>query len=269
MFTTRSTCLPGPVTDLLHLAGDAVSPAECAVLLVGHGSSRRPAAAASVERHADSLRAMGVFGEVHTAFLVGGDSAPLDVFRRIDRNAIAIVPMMMCAGWTALQVIPKALGFGSDGSLDTTRRIVTCRPIGLQPALAELIGKRVAGWAALRGIMTDAVTLLLIAHGSAKYSASHDATERQASRLRAMGTFRNVATAYLEQSPRVTDVLATLSGPTAVVGFFAAPGHHATLDIEALLSGFAGNSFTDLGPIGDDHEIPALVRSVVVDRLSG
>lgn len=268
MFTTRSICPPGPVTDRLRFAGSAMSLGECAVLLVGHGSSRRPAAAASLERHADTLRATGVFGEVHTTILIGGCRAPDEVFRRIDRNTIAIVPMMMCAGWTTLQVVPKALRLGLEGSVHHARRIVTCHPIGQQPALAALIARRAVGAARQLGIAADTVTALLVAHGSARYSASHDATELQASRLRATGTFRKVVAAYLEQPPRLKDVLATLPGPTVVIGFFAAPGHHATSDVEALLSERSGDGFTYLGPIGDDHAIPALVRRVIGDHLS-
>lgn len=268
MFTTRSTCQPGPVTDRVRFAGDAASAASCAVMLVGHGSSRRPAAAACLERHARALRAMGVFGTVHTAFLIGGSSAPADVLQRIEQDPVVIVPMMMCPGWTALQVIPKALGLGPIGPLDKGRRIVMCQPIGLQPALAQLIGRRALEGAAARGISADSVTLLLIAHGSTRYSASQDAAELQATRLRKMAAFRKVETAYLEQSPRVPDILATLGGPTVAVGLFAAPGHHATVDLEALLSEYFAGDVTNLGPIGDDHEIPALVRSVVEDRLS-
>ena len=258
MFTTRSASRPEPATD----RPAAVRLADCAVVLVGHGSSKRPAASLSLERHAAALRASGAIGEVHTISLIGGRTTPAEVLQRIGRETIAIVPMMMCAGWTTREVIPEALGLAGDGRPAEGRRIVVCGPVGLHPDLARLIAERAAD-AAPPGVPSRSVTLLLIAHGSTRNAASHDATELQAGRLRAMERFRAVATAYLEQPPRLAEVVARLIPPVVAIGLFAAPGHHATRDVAAVLNEPPAGGISDLGPIGDDAAIPGLLLRMV------
>ena len=265
MFTTKSVSRPEPAID----GRAAPRLADCAVLLVGHGSSKRPAASLSLERHATALRASGGIGEVHTVSLIGGRTAPGEVLQRIGRKTIAIVPMMMCDGWTTREVIPEILGLGGDGPRADGRRIVICGPVGLHPDLARLIAERAADATALTGAPTGSATLLLIAHGSTRNAASHDATELQAGRLRSMGRFRAVATAYLEQAPRLAEVVAGLIPPVVAVGLFAAPGQHATRDVAAVLNKHPAGGISDLGPIGDDAAIPRLLLQMVESHLHG
>ncbi|NWG24321.1 MAG: hypothetical protein HXY30_07895 [Pseudorhodoplanes sp.] len=238
----------------------------CAVLLIGHGSSKRPGAAASLARHAEALRAMGTFGEVEAACLIGGSETPAAALARVTRDQAVVVPMMMCAGWTARQLIPQALGL--DGGTIPARRIVVCDPLGLHPAFAGLIASRAADRAAVLGVPARSVTLLLIAHGSTRSPASQEATELQAARIRAMERFRAVTCAYLEQPPRLADVLTTLVRPVIAVGCFAAPGHHAIVDSSVVLHKQAQGGVIDLGPIGDDSAIPTLVLDMVASKLS-
>jgi sirohydrochlorin ferrochelatase len=236
-----------------------------AVLLIGHGSSKRPGAAASLVRHANALRSTGRFGEVAAAALIGGSETPAAALARLTRDTAVIVPVMMCAGWTTRQVIPQALGLGAGGA--AVRRTVVCDPLGLHPAFAALMARRAADCAALFGVSAASVTLLLIAHGSTKSAASQQATEAQAARIRAMGRFRGVTTAFLEQQPRLADVLATLVRPVIAVGCFAAPGHHATVDSAVILQTQAAGGVIDLGPIGDDPAIPDLIQQMVVEKI--
>jgi sirohydrochlorin cobaltochelatase len=262
MFTTRSASLPEPAT---RKAGFVPALQDHAVLLVGHGSSKQPAAAASLERHTQALRAMGTFAAVHTALLVGG-APPAQALRQIGHETIAVMPVMMCAGWTTAKMVPDALGLRG-GSRPGHGTVVTCEPLGLHPGLARLIADRAADQAAAFGISTAAATLLLVAHGSQRSTASFDATERQAARLRAMGRFRTVRTAYLEQAPRPAHRPAAAVVPVIIAGLFAAPGHHATRDVAAALAACPRPFVRYLGPIGDDPGVAQLLWEIIADRM--
>lgn len=233
-----------------------------AVLLIGLGSSRREAAAAALNRHADALRAMDCFREVHVAALARGDD-PAELLRSVETETVAVVPMMMCAGWIAQQVLPP-LEAGGRGR----HRLLVCEPIGMHPAFGALMQRRAEDYVAGSGLEAAEVTLLLIAHGTLRNPSSAATTEAHAERIRAGGRFRAVATGYLDQPPSIAEALAPLAAPILAVGCFAAPGHHATHDVATGLATRPGDGVTYLGPMGEDPAVPGLVRRIVEDRLA-
>ncbi|MDZ3836417.1 MAG: CbiX/SirB N-terminal domain-containing protein [Rhodospirillales bacterium] len=237
-------------------------PEHPAVLLVGLGSSRRATAAAALNRHADALRRMGCFGEVLVAALAGGDE-PAEVLRRASASTVVVVPMMMCAGWIAQQVLPP-LQAASHGR----RSILLCEPIGMHPAFASLMQRRAEEHVAHLELRPGEVTLLLIAHGTLRNPSSAATTERHAAALQHSGRFRQVVTAYLDQPPRIAEALAPLPAPIVAIGCFAAPGHHATHDVASGLASRPGNGVSYLGAIGEDEAVPLLVREMVESRLA-
>jgi sirohydrochlorin ferrochelatase len=233
-----------------------------AVLLIGLGSSRRAAAAAALKRHAEALKAMGCFSGVHVAALAGGDE-PGQVLDQANGHTVVVVPMMMCAGWIAQQVLPPLEADG--GGL---RRLLLCDPLGMNPAFGALMQRRAEEHAARSHLPTNEVTLLLIAHGTLRNPSSAATTETHAATIRGTGRFRAVATGYLDQPPRIAEALAPLAPPILAVGCFAAPGHHATHDVATGLATRPGDGVTYLGPIGEDDAVPLLVRRIVEDRLA-
>jgi sirohydrochlorin cobaltochelatase len=233
-----------------------------AVLLIGLGSSRRASAAAALNRHAEALRAMGCFSDVHVAALAGGDE-PAQVLDQANGHTVVVAPMMMCAGWIAQQVL---LPLEADGG--GLRRLLLCDPLGMNPAFGALMQQRAEEHAARLGLATSEVTLLLIAHGTLRNPSSAATTERHAATIRSSGRFRQVVTAYLDQPPRIAEALAPLPSPIVAVGCFAAPGHHATHDVATGLAGRPGDGVSYLGPIGEDEAVPHLVRRMVEDRLA-
>lgn len=232
-----------------------------AVLLIGLGSSRRAAAAAALNRHAEALRDMGCFSGVHVAALAGGDE-PARLLEHANGHTVVVVPMMMCAGWIAQQVLPP---LAADGG---SRRLLVCDPLGMHPDFAVLMQRRAEEHAARLGLASSEVTLLLIAHGTLRNPSSAATTERHAAAIRASGRFRQVVTAYLDQPPSIAEALAPLPAPVVAVGCFAAPGHHATHDVATGLASRPGNGVSYLGPIGEDEAVPGLVRRMVEDRLA-
>jgi sirohydrochlorin cobaltochelatase len=65
-------------------------PAATTLLLVGHGTEKHRASAASAEAHARRLRADGGFAEVATAFLDQAPTIPDALARRTVRRAVAV-----------------------------------------------------------------------------------------------------------------------------------------------------------------------------------
>lgn len=234
----------------------------CAVLLVGLGSSRRPGAAAALKRHAEALEAMRCFSSVQVAALAGGDE-PGRVLEQAKDETVVVVPMMMCAGWIAQQVLPPL-----QAKCQGRRSVLVCEPIGMHPALAALMQRRAEEHSACRRLSPHEVTLLLIAHGTLRNPSSAATTEAHAAAIRAASRFRQVVTAYLDQPPGITEALASLPAPIVAVGCFAAPGHHATHDVATGLASRPSGDVSYVGPIGEDSAVPLLVRQMVEDCLA-
>jgi sirohydrochlorin ferrochelatase len=205
---------------------------------------------------------MRCFSQVLVAALAGGDE-PAEVLRQAKASTVVVVPMMMCAGWIAQQVL-RPLQAASQGR----QSILLCEPIGMNPALATLMQRRAEEHVAHLELSLHEVTLLLIAHGTLRNPSSAATTEAHAAAIRASGRFRQVVSAYLDQPPGIAEALAPLPAPVVSIGCFAAPGHHATHDVETGLATRAGNGVSYLGPIGEDEAVPGLIRQIVDDRVA-
>jgi sirohydrochlorin ferrochelatase len=174
-----------------------------------------------------------------------------------------VVPILMCAGRHTLQELPRALGLHGEIALAALPSLHLCRPLGLHPALARLVAARAAEALARNHWTADQADILLIAHGSKISAASRRATELQAARLRALGLFGAVSTAFLEQKPFLPEALASMRGPVVAVGLFAARGMHADQDIMRMLADSRRTDVDYLGAIGADADIPDVIVDVV------
>ncbi len=228
------------------------------MILVGHGSVRCPGPSQQLERHAEALSRRGLFAEVRTATLYGG-SLPGKTLRSIESESVYVMPMFMCNGQYSQDRVPEAFGLSAAPAGSNGRKMHLCPPIGLDPGLAGLIARRATESLAERGISTGDARLLLIGHGSPNGSASRQATEAQALRVREMDVFDEVETAYLEEPPALADVLETLSGPVAAVALLATQGPHAREDIGRLIDDVGMAEIVYIGAIGGDEAIPELI----------
>lgn len=259
MSTTRSPFPPAPATEVEPgLRSDFPTWHRSALILVGHGSVRCPGPGRQLERHAEALARRGLFAEVRTATLFGG-SPPSDALRSVESESVYVMPMFMCNGQYTQDRVPEAFGLSAATARSNGRRMHLCPPIGLAPGLARLIAERAAERLAERGISAGDATLLLIGHGSPNGSASRQATETQASRVRKTAVFDKVETAYLEEPPALAEVLATLSGPVAAVALLATRGPHARDDIGRLIEDDGVSDIVHIGAIGGDEAIPELI----------
>jgi len=248
MSITRSISLLAPATDRPMWR-------EFGLLLIGHGSEHSDGPNQQLIRQVDHLRGLGVFADVQGAVLYGEPTLQ-SAMKALGDRPVHVMPMFMCDGLFTREIIPARI----DELQDDCRDITFETPIGLSDALGELIARRVSSRIAEDGFLETEVSVVLVGHGSTASDASWRATEHQAERLRILANLKSVTTAYLDQPPKLADVLAGLSGPVCVVGLFIADGLHAGGDIPAIIaqSGKAGD-ICYLGAIGRDPEIVELV----------
>ena len=77
-----------------------------------------------------------------------------------------------------------------------------------------------------------------------------------------MKRFADVRLALLEEAPFIDDLLKEISGPSAIVGMFAAPGGHAIDDVQDAMAKNSRSDMLNTGPIGAN---PRMIN-IVIDR---
>lgn len=143
---------------LLHRAREAapeVDFSRAALLVLGHGTPLDARSSQAVEAQVDALRAHGIFGEVHGAFM---ETPPkIGDWRSITncRDVIA-VPFFIADGLHSDEDIPRLLGIPGGGTAgDRERRnphrigdreLYYSRPVGTDPGMAEVILDQVHAW---------------------------------------------------------------------------------------------------------------------------
>ncbi len=238
-----------------------------AVVLAAHGSTRRPDANAVISRHAAQMRKTGPFQNISTVFLIG-DQPPSALQLENDIRTVLIVPFMMSDGFLANELSAQIADTVSTSSTDDRHapRIIVTPPVGTHKGITQLA--RHAGEKALVGAGFDPrkSTLVICAHGSKERPESRLAAEAHTDRLRHDGAFAHVTLAMLEEPPMLNAVLASLQGPAAVVGLFAAPGGHAIDDVKEAINQTGISSILDAGPVGVD---PGMADIAVMRALDG
>jgi sirohydrochlorin cobaltochelatase len=228
----------------------------CALLLAAHGERRAGATNAGLRRLAQDLAAAGVAGEVAVGFLNGAPSI-VEAMAAFHLPEVIVYPMFLAEGFFAGTRLPAAVGAAAG-----TRRVHILPPLGLDPALADLVAGKAAAAARDRGVAAEATTLVLLAHGSSRDAASREATMDLAARL---GGFAAVRIALLEEPPSLAEVLDGIAGPAVVVGLFAGEGLHGGEDLPDLI---AGRDVATAGIVGTWPEIAALVAAAVRRALA-
>jgi len=236
-----------PPKDSTQSATAKLNASRISLILVAHGSTRRPDAAFAVCRHAEEIRLRGIFADVDAAFLMGGRS-PDEAAAAVKTDTVILVPFMMIDGYLAGRA--EALlrdGLKAHGRTATVR---TSEAVGTHPRIAGLaadIGLQVL---TDRGLSAKAATLITVAHGSLRYPYSHIAAKAQTDAITFENRFKAVRLALLEEPPHLDAVLASTNGPAAVVGLFAAPGGHALDDVGDAIAASGRYDLFDGGPVG-------------------
>lgn len=238
---------------------------DAALLLVGHGAAAAPEAQAPTLRQAERLSRLGLFAEVRAAFLKG--AAPLEeALGGVAARTVFVVPNLMSNGHFARRVIPRRLGLNGPVTRRDGRLVVYCAPPGTDPALAGIVRERVAELCRENGLDLATASVLLVGHGSEKERAAGEAVRAHGEGLAKEGGFAAVRTAFLDEAPRLADLLAEdVKPPVVVVGMFAADGLHSERDLRDVLArtGGFGTRIFYTGAIGAEPAFCGLILAAV------
>ncbi|HSI83280.1 MAG: CbiX/SirB N-terminal domain-containing protein [Candidatus Methylacidiphilales bacterium] len=219
---------------------------QCALVLAGHGSTLNADSSAPTYQHSDTLRARGIFAEIHECFWKEEPNFR-NVLREVESKRIYIVPNFISSGYFTEQVIPREFGLtGPVTRAGDGREIFYCQAVGLHPSMTEVLLARarsvVAASVAARGpgneIEDPARTcaLFICGHGTSLNDNSLKIVHEQADIIRAMGVYAECHACAMEQKPLVADWRALTSLPNVVVvPFFISDGLHSYEDIPVLL----------------------------------
>lgn len=207
-----------------------------ALLIVGHGSTENPDSSVPYFDHADEIRQMGVFGEVHTCFWKEEPSMR-EAYYMIDAEEVYVVPDFISEGYFTQDVIPRELELTGPTTEVRGKTVHYCSPVGIHPSMTDLIlgqARAVAG-----DVDPRESTLFIVGHGTGFNKNSTKAVRDQVGFIKARGAeaqFAEVYDTYMEEPPFIADWAQMTKTPNAVVvPFFIADGLHSYQDIPVLL----------------------------------
>lgn len=219
---------------------------QSAILLIGHGSTLNPDSSAPTHRHASTLRARGLFGQVlvgfwkEEPFLAGA-------LRGAFLPEVFIVPLFISEGYFTEQVIPRELGLSPTGdpTFERTqilggRRVHYCGPVGTHPSMTQVILARakdvVERYPGPDCPEPSDCSLFITGHGTGNNENSRKAIEAQVDRIAGLNLYRDVHAIFMEEEPRVESCYdLAQTGNLVVVPFFISDGLHSYEDIPVLL----------------------------------
>ncbi|HRQ90710.1 MAG TPA: CbiX/SirB N-terminal domain-containing protein, partial [Bacteroidia bacterium] len=212
-----------------------ISKPDCALLILGHGSTENPDSSQPCWDHAATIAASGQFGSVHCAFWKEEPSFR-QIWPMIEEREVYIVPNFISEGYFTREVLPRELELEGHTTRRDGRTLHYCDPVGIHPAMTGLLTKR-----AYEILDTTArpeeTSLIVVGHGTPLNQKSTEAIRAQVAAIAASGApFARVLDAYMEEAPFVADWRDLADTPNVVVvPFFIADGLHSYQDIPVLL----------------------------------
>jgi uroporphyrin-III C-methyltransferase len=202
-----------------------------ALVLAAHGSRRRPEANAGVRRLAESLRGRRIFDEVAVAFHQGepGFDSVLD---EVGADEVTVVPLLTSAGHYNDVVLPKGLACNRRHA---EVRLRQTPPVGTHSGIAPLVARRVTELLRDAALGRDAVSLLIVGHGTPRHPESRGSTLQLAETLRRRRVAAEVLAGFLDDEPAVEQALSHAKHRNViVVPFLIGGGSHALEDLPEL-----------------------------------
>ncbi len=222
--------------------------AGAALVIATHGIDEAPGIAAV---HAREIAARGIFRTVAAACLRGTPSIE-EVIGALAPGPVRVVPLLMAEGYILAWLRARLAPLGREHPIEI------CQTIGTRPEIAALVTELAETRCRERGWQRKRTSLVLAGHGTGRYITSGDTAFAQASRIRQEGNFADVFCAFLEQEPFLSDVIARITGPVIVAGFFVDAGPHGHDDVQAVLAPF-GERAAYLGTLGGHPRISDLI----------
>ena len=227
-----------------------------ALVLAGHGSHLNARSGEAVRAHARTLATSDTWSEVLVAFWKEEPS----LARALDgctATDVTVVPVFMSEGYFTSEVIPAEMGLAGPVTRREGRTIRYTRPVGVHPALAQIIVER-----ALEAGASPADPLFVLGHGTKRNAASSSAVREQVERVRALDRFAEVTAVFTDQEPNIAAIPELARGRNAaVVPFFASEGWH--VGQVAAANDTPGIRYTD--SVGTHPAIAAIITDLAVE----
>lgn len=232
-----------------------------AAVLVSHGDRGGASPNAALEAQARAVRALTGLGIVVTGVLKGERTVEQALAEAAaSRPArIAVYPLFMADGYFVEKVRERVRAAG------VTPEPNVLAPLGLDPALPDILVAEAVTIASREGIEPAASRLLIVGHGSKLGPASANATRKAAVRAALARRFASVATAFLEEEPFLEDALRASAAPTVVAGFFFGDGLHAGEDVPDAIADTGANAVYT-GAIGNAPAVAPLIAAALLAR---
>jgi sirohydrochlorin cobaltochelatase len=232
-------------------------PQDVALLIAAHGERRIGGTNAGVAGLAADLIRRNLADEIGIGFVKGHPGVD-ETVRAFASSTVLVYPLFLSDGYFSRVRLPQLLAEGCG-----RRSIRVLPPLGLDPALAALVGVKAEAAARAAGVLATDATLVLFAHGSRRDPASRTATAAMAAALVREGRFGAVRGAFLEEPPSLACSIADVPGPVVVAGLFAGEGLHGGTDLPDLLRSIGRRDVVFAGNVASFDGIAELVAGAV------
>jgi sirohydrochlorin ferrochelatase len=231
-------------------------------ILVSHGDRGGLSPNAALAAQAERVRELTGL-TVLTGMLKGEPTLEEAVSEAAATGAsrIVIYPLFMADGYFVKKVRERA------GTVAGSPELIVLPPLGIDPALPDILVDGAIGLASREGIEPSDARLLIVGHGSKLGPASASATRKVAARAALARRFPSVTTAFLEEEPFLEDALRASNAPTIVAGFFFGDGMHAAEDVPDAIAETGANAVYT-GAIGDSPAIARLIADALTNAIT-
>jgi sirohydrochlorin cobaltochelatase len=219
---------------------------DAALVLLGHGSTMIDTSSDVVYQHARELRSRQLFAEVREAFWKQEPKIK-DVLSSLPASRIFIVPLFISEGYFSDEVIPRELGFKSEGESDFSRTqergdqtLYYCKPVGTHDSMTAVLLERAREVVEKnpfpRAPKAKDMTLFIAGHGTEQNENSKISIQHQADLIRSQSLYAGVHAVFLEEAPKVSECFYLAeTRHIVVVPFFISEGMHTQEDIPVML----------------------------------
>lgn len=238
--------------------------ASVGLLIAAHGERSRDATNEGVRRIAQAVSAHKLVSRVEVGFINGTPTIG-EAFAALTAPRVIVYPLFASSGYFTRDRLVQLL----DEANDEGRNVEVLAPLGLDPGFPDVVLDHAAAIAREKGFAPEAATVILLAHGSRRNSASREATQQVAREIERRAAFQGVGIALLEERPFLADAAALVEGPVVVVGLFSGEGMHGAGDAPRLIAELGRNDVAYAGVIGSVAGIEDMVARSVASALRG
>lgn len=225
-------------------------------LIVSHGSPSEPAeqdaAMVSLCARVGKLlpewnllpATLASYGSLESALKTADPSHPLLIY-----------PFFMADGWFVVTELRRRIADGPPA------QPIYLDPVGLDPGLPEMCARLLKEDCGAAGFDPKETSVILAAHGSPSHKRPGEVARLLAQAIDVRTCFKDVRVGFVDEDPRIADVLKD-AGQSVCLPLFALRAGHVLVDLTAAVAeaGFGGRI---LDPIGEHPNVPQLVANAL------